>query len=93
MLRRLLVMATLVAALSAAAPVAAGAKGTPAKASYGSTTLTVDSGTLEALGSLGVTPGAVAQLPSRERPIRSPSRTRCETHFARVWSGTRAGSA
>ncbi len=91
MLRRLLVMATLVAALSAAAPVAAGAKGKPAKSSYGSTTLTVDSGTLEALGSLGVTPGAVAPASlegaTYSFPITNPLRNALRTGVVRHAGG------
>ncbi len=62
MLRRMFVASAVVAALLAVVPVASGApgKGKPFKGPYyGATTLKVDPGTLGALGSLGVTPGAV----------------------------------
>ena len=65
MLRRMLAVSAVLAAMLAVAPVASAHRhhGDSAR-SYGATTLTVDPGTLDALGSLGVSPGTVppAQL-------------------------------
>lgn len=61
MLRKMFAFTAVLAALLAVAPAAsvAGGKAKPVKY-YGETTLKVDPGTLGALGSLGVAPGAVA---------------------------------
>lgn len=63
MSRRFIAFLTVLAALLAIAPAASAGdhkeKGSWGSSYYGATTLDVDPGTLEALGSLGVTPGAV----------------------------------
>ncbi len=70
MLRRLLVLTTVIAAVGATAPVAsAEADGKPHKNSYGATELTVDPDTLAALGTLGVAPGFVPRQPGPAPPM------------------------
>ena len=85
--RRVIVLVAALAALLALAPAASatGKHHTWGSGTYGSTTLEVDPGTLEALGSLGVAPGAVEpatlegghlQVPDHATRSRSALRTR-----------------
>ena len=86
MLRRLIVVSTVLAALLATAPVAAAGPGKakPSNGPYfGETVLKVDPGTLAALGSLGVSPGVVppASLDGATYsfPITNPFRNAART--------------
>ena len=93
MVRRLFAISAVLAAVLAAAPIAsAEAKGKPVKApNYGETTLKVDPGTLEALGSLGVAPGVVppAKLDGATYsfPITNPLRRAVRTGVVRHVGG------
>jgi hypothetical protein len=90
MLRRLLVLSTVVTALLVTAPAALAGHGKPPKA-YGDTTLTVDPGTLEALGSLGVSPGVVPPAgldgATYSFPITNPLRSAVWTKVIRHSGG------
>jgi hypothetical protein len=94
MLRRMFVASAVVAALLAVVPVASGAPGKakPFKGPYyGATTLKVDPATLGALGSLGVTPGAVppGELngATYSFPITNPFRNAARTKVIRHVGG------
>ena len=97
MLRRMLAVSAVLAAMLAVAPVASAHRhhGDSAR-SYGATTLTVDPGTLAALGSLGVSPGTVppAQLngATYSFPITNSLRSALRTGAIRHTGPTAVGA-